>query len=130
MTREEVLELTLQVIKGKMWWETNGEVIIEVALAAAEHERQPLTDGQLFDMAADYYEGYGFKASEFARAIERAHGIGAAIHLHRPAPPQRQPLTDELLNVLERVYWTMKDDMPVELRSECFNALDRCGVKV
>ena len=40
MTREEVLEITLQVIKGKMWWETNGEVIIEVALAAAEHERE------------------------------------------------------------------------------------------
>lgn len=38
--------------------------------------------------------------------------------------------TDELLNVLERVYWIMKDDMPVELRSECFNTLDRCGVKV
>ena len=43
MTREEVLELTLQVIKGKMWWETNGEVIIEVALAAADHEREACT---------------------------------------------------------------------------------------
>ena len=40
MTREEVLELTLQVIKGKMWWETNGEVIIEIALTAAAHERE------------------------------------------------------------------------------------------
>jgi hypothetical protein len=40
MTREKVLELTLQVVKGKMWWETNSEVIIEVALAAAEHERE------------------------------------------------------------------------------------------
>lgn len=40
MTREEVLELTLQVIKGKMWWETNGETIVEIALAAAEHERE------------------------------------------------------------------------------------------
>ena len=28
MTREEVLELTLQVVKGKMWWETNGETIV------------------------------------------------------------------------------------------------------
>ena len=42
-------------------------------------ERQPLTDGQLFNMAADYYEGYGFKASEFARAIERAHWIGSEV---------------------------------------------------
>ena len=40
MTREKVLELTLQVVKGKMWWETNSEVIIEVALTAAEHERE------------------------------------------------------------------------------------------
>jgi len=40
MTREEVLELTLQVIKGKMWWATNIELILEVALAAAEHERE------------------------------------------------------------------------------------------
>lgn len=40
MTREEVLELTLQVIKGKMWWATNIELILEIALAAAEHERE------------------------------------------------------------------------------------------
>ena len=44
MTREEVLELTLQVIKGKMWWATNIELILEVALAAAEHEREAFPD--------------------------------------------------------------------------------------
>ena len=44
MTREEVLELTLQVIKGKMWWETNSEVIIEIALTAAAHERKAFPD--------------------------------------------------------------------------------------
>lgn len=44
MTREEVLELTLQVVKGKMWWETNGETIVEIALAAAEHEREAFPD--------------------------------------------------------------------------------------
>lgn len=38
--------------------------------------RKPLTDAEIFNTAADYYEGYGFKALEFARAIERAHGIG------------------------------------------------------
>ena len=43
---------------------------------------------------------------------------------------ERQPLTDELLKLLEQIYWIMKDDMPVELRSECFNTLDRCGVNV
>jgi hypothetical protein len=44
MTREEVLELTLQVIKGKMWWATNIELILEVAFAAAEHERKAFPD--------------------------------------------------------------------------------------
>ena len=39
--------------------------------------RKPLTDSEVFNLAADYYEGYGFKAAEFARAIERAHGIGS-----------------------------------------------------
>lgn len=48
--------------------------IIEEALV--EPARKPLTDSEVFNLAADYYEGYGFKAAEFARAIERAHGIG------------------------------------------------------
>ena len=39
------------------------------------HSRKPLTDSEIFNTAADYYEGHGFKALEFARAIERAHGI-------------------------------------------------------
>lgn len=46
--------------------------------ALAEPEQKPLTDSEVFNLAADYYEGYGFKAAEFARAIERAHGIGEA----------------------------------------------------
>ena len=44
--------------------------------ALAEPEQKPLTDSEVFNLAADYYEEYGFKAAEFARAIERAHGIG------------------------------------------------------
>jgi hypothetical protein len=47
-------------------------------LYTAPPARKPLTDSEVFNMAADYYEGYGFKAAEFARAIERAHGIGEA----------------------------------------------------
>ena len=47
-----------------------------VPLYAAPPARKPLTDSEVFNLAADYYEGYGFKAAEFARAIERAHGIG------------------------------------------------------
>ena len=46
-----------------------------VPLYTAPLARKPLTDSEVFNMAADYYEGYGFKAAEFARAIERAHGI-------------------------------------------------------
>ena len=46
-------------------------------LYTAPPARKPLTDSEVFNMAADYYEGYGFKAAEFARAIERAHGIGS-----------------------------------------------------
>lgn len=46
-----------------------------IALYMHPPARKPLTDGEVFNMAADYYEGYGFKALEFARAIERAHGI-------------------------------------------------------
>jgi hypothetical protein len=44
-------------------------------LYTAPPQRKPLTDSEVFNMAANYYEGYGFKAAEFARAIERAHGI-------------------------------------------------------
>lgn len=46
--------------------------------ALDEPARKPLRDSEVFNLAADYYEGYGFKAAEFARAIERAHGIGEA----------------------------------------------------
>ena len=73
MTREEVLELTLQVIKGKMWWETNGEVIIEVALAAADHEREACT--KLFKELEQ-------KDQHIAEVIEAA------------VQAERQPLTD------------------------------------
>ena len=48
-----------------------------IPLYAAPSARKPLTDSEVFNLAADYYEGYGFKAAEFARAIERAHGIGS-----------------------------------------------------
>jgi len=47
-----------------------------VPVCATPPARKPLTDSEVFNLAADYYEGYGFKAAEFARAIERAHGIG------------------------------------------------------
>ena len=33
--------------------------------------RKPLTESAIRNLAADYYEGYGFKALEFARAIEK-----------------------------------------------------------
>ena len=45
------------------------------SLKAVLSTRKPLTDSEIFNTAADYYEGYEFKALEFARAIERAHGI-------------------------------------------------------
>lgn len=48
---------------------------IGATLYTAPPARKPLTDAEIFNTAADYYEGYGFKALEFARAIERAHGI-------------------------------------------------------
>lgn len=52
-----------------------NKAINAIREALAEPARKPLTDSEVFNLAADYYEGYGFKAAEFARAIERAHGI-------------------------------------------------------
>jgi hypothetical protein len=40
MTREEILELTLQVVKGKMWWAVTQDTIMEIADAVAKHERE------------------------------------------------------------------------------------------
>ena len=57
----------------------SGKSVYEVRpLYVTPPARKPLTDSEVFNLAADYYEGYGFKAVEFARAIERAHGIGEA----------------------------------------------------
>lgn len=46
-------------------------------------KRQPLTDEQIFDLAEQfgefrYGDAQGHKRIDFARAIERAHGIGGA----------------------------------------------------
>jgi hypothetical protein len=71
--------------KGELWWyqsekfDDDGNLIgpnpDDIPLYTHPPASKPLTDGEVFNMAADYYEGYGFKALEFARAIERAHGI-------------------------------------------------------
>ena len=44
-------------------------------------QRTPLTDQELLKMAADKFHYTEYKlAIEFARAIERAHGIGDTYH--------------------------------------------------
>ena len=40
MTREEVLELALQVSNGKVWWSINKDTILEIADAVAVYERE------------------------------------------------------------------------------------------
>lgn len=60
-----------------MSWNHEPALPIGTKLYTAPPARKPLTDSEVFNLAADYYEGYGFKAAEFARAIERAHGIGS-----------------------------------------------------
>jgi hypothetical protein len=62
-------------IKAESDKTANKKVVTD--LYTEQPKRKPLTDSEVFNMAADYYEGYGFKAAEFARAIERAHGISS-----------------------------------------------------
>ena len=83
MTREEVLELTLQVIKGKMWWATNIELILEVALAAAEHEREACTS---------LFKELEQKDQHIAEVIE------AAVQAEREAFPNLGPVIAWLEN--------------------------------
>lgn len=78
--QREALEIALQALED---YQANGapffkcdSAVSAIREALAEPARKSLTDSEVFNLAADYYEGYGFKAAEFARAIERAHGIG------------------------------------------------------
>ena len=83
--QREALKLALEVLEEINKMSIENAIFLPAEIdtamdaireALAEPEQKPLTDSEVFNLAADYYEGYGFKAAEFARAIERAHGIG------------------------------------------------------
>ena len=84
--QREALQRALEALTEVTGWQWVGpmrvmdeveDAIAAIREALAEPARKPLRDSEVFNLAADYYEGYGFKAAEFARAIERAHGIGS-----------------------------------------------------
>ena len=74
------------VTTGEMDWRGYVEIaadpnlrspaIIMEPLYTAPPQRKPLTEEEIGKVAAPYYGTMGFRVEAFARAIERAHGIG------------------------------------------------------
>ena len=83
MTRDEIISMAQQVTKefDYLWCNNIPELERFAALVAAP-KRQPLTDGEINEIADSmpggldgFLKGLGWQ--QFARAIEAAHGIGA-----------------------------------------------------
>jgi ferric-dicitrate binding protein FerR (iron transport regulator) len=81
MKRDDIINLMQQACdpdKKPAWhngfWtitQLELDLFVDLVLKA---ERKPLTDDEILDL---YFDGFSIsKLNEFARAIERAHGIG------------------------------------------------------
>ena len=53
-----------------------GDIVEELLAQPEQTEQKPLSDEEIADLWGDKYSGKTFMVKNFARAIEKAHGIG------------------------------------------------------